>query len=203
MKNLIALITLCLLTITTVESYAQEKFTTYDNTYFGKTYDIKLSLEEEDLYIDAMALDELYDKGGLRISKEQRQDFLNAIAEAKAKYKEWVKTAKENNVRELNKSMNIESKVGGYFLYGSDWKFQLSVNLTFDFQILEDEGELKYLLIFRTGELKSSSNEHLKVDGFLLVFSSVNEIDAFTNKISSQKINAFIAKPKEKDLFQD
>jgi len=203
MKNLITFITLCLFTITTVESYAQEKFTTYDNSYFGKTYDIKLSLEQEDLYIDAMPLDELYDKGGIRIKKNQHQDFLNAIAEAKTKYKEWVKTAKENNVREFNKSMNIKSEVGGYFLYGSEWKFQLSVILTFDFQILENEGELTYLLIIRTGELKSSSNEHLKVDGFLLVFSSVNEIDAFTNKISRQKINAFIAKPKEKDLFQN
>jgi hypothetical protein len=203
MKNLMSFITLCLLTITTVESYAQENFTTYDNTYFGKTYDIKLSLEKGDLYIDAMALDDLYDKGGIRIRKEQHQDFLNAIAEAKTKYNEWVKIAQENNVRAFDKSMNIKCKVGSYFLYGSEWKFQLVVNLTFDFQILEDEGELKYLLFIRTGELKSSSNEHLKVDGFLLVFSSVNEIDAFANKISSQKINTFIPKPTEKDLFKD
>jgi hypothetical protein len=203
MKNLMTFITLCLLTITTVESYAQEKFTTYDNTYIGKTFDIKLSLEVEDLYIDAMSLDELYDKGGIRIKKNQHQDFLNAMAEAKTKYKEWVKTAKENNVRELNKSMDIKSEVGSYFLYGSEWKFQLLVNLTFDFEILENEGELTYLLIIRTGELKSSSNEHLKVDGFLLIFSSVDEIDAFTNKISRQKIDAFIDKPKEKDLFKD
>jgi len=203
MKNLITYITLCLLTITTVESYAQEKFTTYDITYFGKTYDIKLSLETEDLYIDAEPLDELYDKGGLRIRKEQHQDFLNAIAEAKTKYIEWVKIAKENKVMELNKSMNIKSEVGSYFLYGSDWKFQLLVNLTFDFQILEDEDELTYLLIIRTGQLKASTNENLKVDGFLLVFSSVNEIDAFSNKISRQKINAFLAKPKEENLFTD
>ena len=87
MKNLITFITLCLLTIITVEeSYAQEKFTAYDNTYIGKTFDINLSLEEEELYIDAMSLDELYDKGGIRISKKQHQDFLNAIAEAKTKY---------------------------------------------------------------------------------------------------------------------
>jgi hypothetical protein len=203
MKNLMSIITLCLLTITTVESYAQENFTTYDNTYFGKTYDIKLSLETEDLFIDAMALDELYNKGGIRITKKQHQDFLNAIAEAKTKYKEWLKIAQENNVRAFEKSMNIKSKVGSYFLYGREWKFQLVVNLTFDFQVLEDEGELKYLLFIRTGELKSSSNEHLKVDGFLLVFSSVNEIDDFANKISSQKINTFIPKLTEKDLFKD
>ncbi len=203
MKNLILLITLCLLTIATVESYAQEKFTTYDNTYVGKTYDIKLSLEDEDLYLDAATFDELYDKGGIWVSKKQYPDFLNAIAEAKTKYKEWVKVAKENNVRDFNKAMNIESKVGSYFLYGREWKFQLLVNLTFDFQIIEDEGELTYLLFIRTGELRASSNKNLKVDGFLLAFSSINEIDAFSNEISRQKINAFIAKPKEKDLFQN
>ncbi|MCJ7757557.1 MAG: hypothetical protein MUP24_05375 [Gillisia sp.] len=203
MKNLIIFITLCLLTITTVESYAQEKFTTYTNAYTGKTYDIKLSLKDEELYIDAVSLDELYDKGGITIRKEQHQDFLNAIAEAKTKYIEWVKTAKENDVTAFNKSMNIKSEGGSYFLYGSHWKFQFSVNLSFDFQILEDEGELTYSLIIRTGELRSITNEHLKVDGFILVFSSVNEIDAFTNEISRQKINAFIAKPKEKDLFKD
>ena len=43
----------------------------------------------------------------------------------------------------------------------------------------------------------------MKVDGFVLVFSSVNEIDNFTNEISTQKINEFINKPKSKDLFKD
>ena len=205
MKKFIKLLTFCLLTITTVESYAQEKFTTYDNTYSGKTYEIQISAKDKDkftLYIDAMSLDRLHDKGGITVKEKQHQDFLNAIAAAKIKYEEWIKTAKENNVKELDKSMNIKSKVGGYFLYG-DWNFQYLVNLTFDFKILESEDELKYLLIIRTGKLKSSSNQFMKVDGFVLVFSSVNEIDTFTNEISTQKINNFINKPKAKDLFKD
>jgi hypothetical protein len=191
--------------LTTLQSKAQEKFTSYDNTYGGKTYEIQISAKEKDkftLYIDAMSLDALHDKGGIMVKEKQHQDFLNSIAEAKLKYEEWVKTAKENNVKELDKSMSIKSKVGGYFQYG-DWNFQYLVNLTFDFKILESKGELKYLLIIRTGELQSSSNQFMKVDGFVLVFSSVGEIDTFTNEISTQKINEFINKPKAKDLFKD
>jgi hypothetical protein len=203
MKNSITFITLCLFIITSMESSAQEKFATYYNTYIGETYDIKLSLEEEELFIDAVSFDELYDKGGIRISKKQAPDFLNAIAEAKTKYKEWVKVAKENDVLELNKSMDIKSKVGSYFLYNREWKSQLSVNLNFDFQILEVEGELIYLLNISTGELRASSNDNLFVNGFSLIFCSENEIEAFTNEISRQKIEAFIAKPKEKELFKN
>lgn len=203
MKNIVTYITLCLLTISTVGSYAQEKFATYDNTYIGKTFEIQLSLKNQDLYIDAMSLDELYDKGGLRVRKEQQQEFLNSLSKAKTKYNEWVRTAKENNVLSLDKSMNIKSTVGSYFFYGSEWKFQIEVNLTFDFQILEDKDDLKYLLIIKTGELKAFDNEHLKVDGFLLVFSSEEEIETFSNKISRQKIEAFIPKPDEQDLFKE
>jgi len=203
MKNSITFITLCLFILTSMESSAQEKFATYDNTYIGETYDIKLSLEEEELYIDAVSFDELYDKGGIKISKKQAPDFLNAIAEAKTKYKEWVKVAKENDVLELNKSMDIKSKVGSYFLYNREWKSQLSVELNFDFQILEVEGELIYLLNISTGELRASSNDNLFVNGFSLIFCSENEIEAFTNEISRQKIEAFIAKPKEKELFKN
>jgi hypothetical protein len=203
MKNSITFITLCLFILTSMESSAQEKFATYDNTYIGETYDIKLSLEEEELYIDAVSFDELYDKGGIKISKKQAPDFLNAIAEAKTKYKEWVKVAKENDVLELNKSMDIKSKVGSYFLYNREWKSQLSVNLNFDFQILEVEGELIYLLNISTGELRASSNDNLFVNGFSLIFCSENEIEAFTNEISRQKIDAFIAKPREKELFKN
>ncbi|NBV91055.1 MAG: hypothetical protein EBR91_02665, partial [Flavobacteriia bacterium] len=96
-----------------------------------------------------------------------------------------------------------KSKVVGYFLYGNEWNFQFLVNLKFDFKILESKGEIKYLLLVKTGELQSSSNEFMKVDGFVLVFSSSKEIDDFTSIISTEKITAFLNKPKNEDLFKD
>jgi hypothetical protein len=200
MKKIITILFFAL----SIQGKAQDKFTTYDNTYSGKTYEIQISAKEKfSLYIDAMSLDKLHDKGGITIDQKQHQDFLNAIAEAKLKYEEWVKTAKENNVKELDKTMTIKSKAGGYFLYGSKWNFQFLVNLVYDFKILEINGEIKYLLLIRTGELQSSGNQFMKVDGFVLVFSSTKEIDDFAKSISTEKITEFLNKPPKTELFKD
>lgn len=206
MNNCIKFLTICFFTLIAAKSNAQEKFASYDNTYGGKTYEIQISAKEKEkfsLYIDAMSLDRTHEKGGITIDQKQHQDFLNAIAEAKTKYEEWVKTAKENNVKELDKTLTVKSKAGGYFLYGSKWNFQFLVNLKFDFKILESKGEIKYLLLIRTGELQSSSNQFMKVDGFVLVFSSTKEIDEFTTAISTEKITEFVNKPKKEELFKD
>jgi hypothetical protein len=183
---------------------AQKKFTTYDNTYDEKTYDIQISSKDKDdftLWIDAMSLDALRKEGGLMIKKKQYQDFIDALNEAKLKYIEWSKTAKENNVKELDKSMPIKCKTDCYFQYG-DWEFTYNKALTFDFKILESKGELKYLLIIRTGELQSSSNQFMKVDGLVLVFTVADEIDNFVNSISMLKINEYLNKPKADELFK-
>ena len=137
------------------------------------------------------------------IDNKRYQGFIDALNHAKIKYQEWVKTAKENNVTELDKEMKIKSKVAGFFLYGGDWHFQYLVNLTFDFKILESDGEIKYLLIIRSGKMQSSSNQFMDVDGVVLVFSSDSEIEEFTNAISLEKINELKNKPKSDDLFKD
>ena len=186
--------------------FAQEKFSEYDNSYIGERFEIQLSAKEQDkftLYIDAMSLDKLHSKGGIRVEEKNHSEFIEALSQARIKYEEWVATAKENNVKELVKTMTIKSRAGGYFLYGSEWNFQFSVNLQFDFKILESNGETKYLLLIRTGELQSSSNQFMKVDGFVLVFTSAKEIDDFIGSISADKISAFQNKPKKEDLFKD
>jgi len=185
---------------------AQEKFSEYDNSYIGERFEIQLSAKEQDkftLYIGAMSLDKLHSKGGIRVEEKNHMEFIEALSQAKIKYEEWVATAKENGVKELAKTMTIKSRVGGYFLYGSEWNFQFSVNLQFDFKILESKGETKYLLLIRTGELQSSSNQFMKVDGFVLVFTSPKEIDDFIGLISEDKISSFQNKPKREDLFKD
>jgi hypothetical protein len=148
-----------------------------------------------------MSLDALHKQGGLKIEKKQYQDFIDALNEAKLKYIDWTKTAKENNVKELDKTMPIKCKTDCYFQY-RDWEFSYNKTLVFDFKILESKGELKYLLIIRTGELQSSSNQFMKVDGLILVFTVDSEIDNFVNSISMQKINEYLNKPKADELFK-
>lgn len=206
MTNFYKLLAICFLTLISIKINAQEKFTTYDNTYSGKKYEIQISSKDKDkysIYIDAMSLDKTHEKGGIKIDEKQHQDFINAIADAKIKYEEWVKTAKENDIKELSKTMTIGSKAGGYFLYGSKWNFQFLLNLKFDFKIIEIKGEVKYLLLIKTGELQSSSNQYMTVDGFVLIFTSSKEIDEFLNVISLGNVTEFLNKPKKEALFKD
>lgn len=203
--NILKSTSIFLLFILCSQIKAQEKFTTYDNTYIGKSYEIQISNDKGKfkLFIDALSVDTMHEKGGILVEEKNYPGFIDALSEAKLKYEEWVRTAQENNVKELNKEMKIKSKVSGYFLYGSKWNFQFLVNLKFDFKIIDSKGEIKYLLLVRTGELQSSSNQFMKVDGFLLVFSSSDEIDDFLNSISIDKIIDFTNKPKNEDLFKD
>ena len=187
---------------------AQDKFTTYQNSFGGKNVkDIRISLEDKGkytLYIEAIPMDKLFtDPGGINLSEKQNPEFIKALDQAKLKYDEWVKTAKDNNVTELRKDIDVKSISGAFFKTGSDWNFQFKVNLSFRFLILKSKDEVKYLLTINTGKLTSSSNQFTNVDGFSIIFSSDDEIEKFKEAISITKINEFIAKPKEKDLFKD
>jgi hypothetical protein len=202
MKNLKVMMMTLMMCLMTMVSFGQEKYTTYDNLYGEKTYEVSISHKDNGkytLYVDMMSLDNLSKSGGIMIDEKEHILFLRNLKEAKEKYIEWVNIAKENNVKDLSKSMSYKVKVGGFFQYGSKWNFQYFVNLTFDFRIVDG----KNLLIVRTGELKSSSNRYITHDGFVFVFQSEKEIDDFINILSVEKVVEFMNKPKSTDLFKD
>jgi hypothetical protein len=204
MKKLIAMMALmmCFVGI----GFAQEKFATYDNTYINKTYDISIDVENDDkftLYINAMSVDGIHETGGFMINEKEYQKFIDALQSASLKYQEWDSIARLNNVVELNKKMtDIKCKAGGYFLYYDEWKFQFFLIPTFSFLILESNNEIKRLLIVGSGQMTASSNQYMDVDGVMLVFSSIVEIQDFINLISISKINEFKNQPKKEDLFK-
>jgi len=185
MKKLITMMALmmCFVGI----GFAQEKFATYDNTYINKTYDISINVENDDkftLYINAMSVDEIHETGGFMINEKEYQKFIDALQSASLKYQEWDSIARLNNVVELNKKMtDIKCKAGGYFLYYDEWKFQFFLIPTFSFLILESNNEIKRLLIVGSGQMTASSNQYMDVDGVMLVFSSIVEIQDFINLI--------------------
>ncbi len=202
MKNLKVMMMTLMMCLMTMVSFGQEKYTTYDNLYGEKTYEVSISHKDNGkytLYVDMMSMDKLSKSGGVMISEKEHSLFLSTLNEAKVKYTEWVTTAKENNVTDLSKSMSYKVKVGGFFQYGSKWNFQYVVNLTFDFRIVDG----KNLLIVRTGKLTSSSNQYMTHDGFVFVFQSEKEIDDFINILSVEKVVEFMNKPKSTDLFKD
>lgn len=187
-------------------SYSQEKFSTYEKSFgVKKTYKIEIDNKENNkflLYIDAMSLDRVHESGGILIDQYQHQVFIETIEKAKIKYEEWITTAKENNVKDLNKKMEFSCKSGGYFLYGREWNLQLRVDLEFNFKIVNTNDSIDYLLLIKTGELQSSSNRFMKTNGVVLVFTSSKEVDDFINTISLNKITEFLSRPKKEAIFK-
>ena len=202
MKNVKVMMMTLMMCLMTMVSFGQEKYTTYDNLYIEKTYEVEIFHIDNGkytLYVDMLSMDKLLESGGIMITEKEHDLFLSTLNEAKVKYTEWVTIAKENNVTDLLKFMTYKVKVGGFFQYGSKWNFQFVVNLTFYISIANGEN----LLIVRTGELTSSSNQYMTHDGFVFVFQNEKEIDDFVNVLSVDKVKEFMNKPKSTDLFKD
>lgn len=201
MKNFKITITLIMCSLVNVSIFSQEKYTIYNNIYSNSNYEIQISSKDSTqytLYIDMLSLDELSNSGGILINNSTYDKFISVLSEAQIKYNEWVKTAIENNVTELDKLMPITSKATCFFSYGSEWNFHFLIELHYSFKIIDN----KKLLIIRTGGLTSYSNKFIKHKGFVLVFSSTSEITDFLKVLSKDKIIEYISKPKKEDLFK-
>ncbi len=205
MKKLKTMMALIMCLILTLSTFGQEKYTFYDNIYSGNRYDIEIESKDTtkyktrySLYIYMMSLDKLSKSGGIMVGEKGHDEFVTTLIEAQDKYNEWVKTAEENNVLEIDKTMSLKTRVSGYFLYGTKWNLVSIIDLTFDFKIING----KNLLIVRTNRMASSSNKFMTHDGFVFVFSSTEEITEFLDIISKNKIIEFIGKPKNTDLFK-
>lgn len=201
--------TLLILILAYTSVSAQEKFSTYKLYFDGVERNILISTSEKDkdkgnftLWIDTQSRDKLYKKGSIDLTKKNYNDFVHTLTSAKAKYEEWVKTAKENNVNDLSKEMTYKCNTECAFLM-SDWNFDHDVELSYGFRVSEFKGNINYYLIVKTDKLVSSSNQFMDMDGLWLWFKSTEEIDSFLNSISMDKITEYVNKPKAEALFKD
>lgn len=124
--------------------------------------------------------------GGLIIRPKHYKNFINALTEAKAKYEEWVNTAKDNKVEKLYETMPIESKGTGFWWTDEQWRIDNKVKLKFDFQILELDEKITYRLIIKTDEYQCPYNQYSKSDGYAFIFASKENIDSFIKYISKE-----------------
>ena len=186
----------------TVSVYCQPKYTSYKSSFFkNKEYNIKLSYENEKIYtmyIDLQSMENSIE-GGMVITSEVHQYFLDSLAKVKSKFVEWVEVAKKNNVTEVSKQMEVDFRAPASYFYMNEKKFyHLGSNLVFLFTVVEGKPNLTIW----TQNLISSENKYFTNKGFLLVFTSEKEISDFLNIISIQKVKDFIKKPKTSDLFK-
>lgn len=183
-----------------VSATAQEKYDVYTNTYFEKQYEILFSKKSEEkfsFYIMMASMDAVRESGGLMVNQKNLEPLCAKLSEAKTKYSEWVATAKQNNVTDLAKKMEIECETEGFFMGGTSWHFDFYVNLTFEFRIING----KHILLVRTGEMTASDNKYIDHDGFVFAFTSESEIDSFLAKINKEKVLNFLKQPAKADLF--
>lgn len=201
MKSLKLMVVMLFTSITTM-SVGQEKINSYDLSYFKEpTNSISVSESEEgiDFYIDVPSRDK--SEVSLIVREKNLDKFKSVINDAKLTYAKWKKTAEENDVSDLDKEIEIDKvNIECAFHYGG-WNFDFSVNLKARFKILNGE----YMLIVQNkNKLISSSNEYIDADGFLLAFSSEEEMDNFLKALSLDDAkNYFNKKTSKEDLFND
>ena len=194
MRKLIVAFVLCI--ISTL-CFAQEKIGSYSCSYFDKEQSVEYSDKLQEYYIQITG----ESKSTLMfftIKKSKIEKFRQALADTKAKYVEWTKVAKDNNVDKYDKDMNISFPTGGGAWYGTKWWFTFSVTPTPRFLVTDG----KYLcLLFSGKKFTASSNEYIDEKAYW-VFSSPEEIDELNSLLSEEALNKLQEK-KEKtdDLF--
>lgn len=179
---------------------AQKKFDEYAAD--GDAYQIQITIDRDSYYlwINSYSMDDAIAKCGFLVSREKHEAFLQSLEKAKQKFIEWSRVAKENSVEDgVSKEMDIVVNSEAFFMYGSKWCFDLRVKMKFKFMITKG---LHSLVVF-SDELVSTRNEFMKSDGVAIFFSSPEEIDSFMKKISIEKVNEYVLKPKAEDLFKN
>jgi hypothetical protein len=201
MRTAIAMLAAALLLLSAGASFAQGDFAIYHCSLAADSVlKLEVSAEKEGQFKLWINTDP---KGGISISQKQYPDFVQALKDAKLKYQEWTKKAKNHKVTDQTKKMALKAKGEGFFVYGSEWHFAYDINLRFGFIVRDYQGKLYHLMFVDTGALIASDNEFMKVDSKQIIFTSSKEIQQFINTIAIEKIEAFFKASQKEDLFKN
>jgi len=167
--------------------FSQQNFESYYSEYFKMDFKIDIDKNNFDVvsfWINAMPLDQQTKKISIKASERELKDFKEFLISSKSIFAEWRKISLDNKVEKIYKE--IENKrlmltIG--FINNSDWEFSYNAVIVSYFVILE--GKDPILMIRNNLNLKSTKNE--STEGFAIVFSSVDEIDDFVDKLDFNK----------------
>ena len=190
MKKILMALMLCLVSIC---GFGQKTIGTYHNNYFDKDCYVQYSEKTNKYYIQIVGETKTRD---CNFAVEDLDNFRVSLTEAKNKYVEWVKVAKENNVTKMIKNMNIVFSKGTFSWYETKWYFNFYAIPEPRFLITSDGDCL--LLLFCGKEFKSSSNEYITENAYW-VFSSVAEIEELENLISEETLKKFKENKEQND----
>ena len=193
-------LTLMLCVFCVVGLNAEKVVDTYTLSYFNKTYDIEASEIKNDkfsVYIGVNA-ERNSTKAMIEVNSENLEEFNQALRQMKDKFVDWSRVAKENNVKEMSKEMEITFPSISICWLGSKWFFSFGEKLKPKFLIL-DNGN--FVVSFYK-KVTASSNEYID-EKIYWVFSDSKEIDELVSKLNVEKLKSKLQeKVKAADLFK-
>lgn len=194
MKKIIAALVLC---IVSTLCFGQEKIGTYHSNYFDKDFYVEYSEKTGNYYIQIAG--ETATKHCCFIVKDI-DNFRTSLSDAKDKYAEWIKVAKENNVKTMDKDMDIKFSKGTFAWCGREWYFNFYAVPKPRF-LITSTGDYLFLL-FSGKEFSASDNQYITEKAYW-AFSSVSEIEELLNLISQETLQRFLdSKAAKDDLFK-
>lgn len=194
MKKIIVAFVLC---IFSTLCFAQEKIGTYHSNYFDKDFYVEYSEKSGEYYIQIVG--ETATKNCCFIVKDI-DNFRTSLSECKNKYAEWVNVAKENNVKTMDKKMDIKFSKGTFAWFGREWYFNFYAVPQPRF-LITSTGDYLFLL-FSGKEFSASDNQYITEQAYWC-FSSVSEIEELENLISEETLKKFLDnKAAKDDLFK-
>ncbi len=127
---------------TSVLSAQEFVYETFYNLQTDRSYDLEVYLNDED-QIDHIFIevDGNYDEVFIKVKRNQLDAFHNALRQAKSKFLEWQQVAKDNNVLDFYKAMDITfPEIEAYWYCDNDWKDSFGKKPQVLF-IVNEEGE--------------------------------------------------------------
>ena len=184
---------------------AQEYLTSYFNNINGEWYEVRVSFDNKgkfSLLVDATSEYITPEFGGFWIKEKKYDDFIASLKEAKLTYEDWKKKAIASKVPVFNKreKMNVTTKIAGYFYHFGKWKYQNTLEPSFEFITWTRDEVTKYYLGIRSGEM--TENKQYYIDGVEIIFSSSQQIQDFIDSISLERIQELKDKLNGDGLFK-
>lgn len=178
---------------------AQQTVGRYQNTYFGKEFEIEATQENDKIqkvFIGIEAKDAMY--AFISLDGKDLELFKTALELVKAKYLNWVKVAKDNNVTEIDKEFDIKFPSVTIAWSGSKWWFSFGQRVKMRFLIL-DSGKM---IAVWAPKVTSSSNRYID-EQIYFAFEGAEDFDSLISQLNYQAIlDQLLNQKNNEDLFQ-
>lgn len=185
--------------ILSCSAYAEQTVGRYQNTYFGKEFEIEAAQKNEKLqsvYIGVLSDDNR--KAFISVDGKNLESFKSALELVRDKYLEWVKVARDNNVTEMRKDFNIKFPSVNVCWKGAEWWFAFGRKVTMRFLILDD-GKM---VASWSPKVTASDNRYID-EQIYFVFGDEDDFNNLISQLDYQTIlNKLLNTHKNEDLFQ-